>query len=115
MLDGYIYGDGRHASGPLGSAAIDDTVGGKVWRWLHPGQEAAEYEMTGKAPPPPTTAGDVLDTAVERTLDAASAAGEHLAEGWKLAKIALVGGAILYGLHLWNEAQKNRRAKDGGE
>lgn len=96
----------------LGDAvvAIDDTVGGKIWEWLHPGALQREYDLTGRTAPD-VTAGDVLDTAVARTIETAQAAKASFVAGFKLAGVALVAGAVLYGLHLYVEHEKARRRK----
>lgn len=46
-----------------GDPTLDSTLGAKVWRWLHPGQERAEYEGMGIEPPPQTTINDVAQQA----------------------------------------------------
>jgi hypothetical protein len=94
---------------------ISDTFGGRVWEWLHPGQRAAEYDLqsgAGRTVTPPggdVTFGDVLDTAATNTLDAAKAAGDYGRVALGYLKIALIGGAVLYGFHLLTEWQRKKR------
>jgi hypothetical protein len=94
---------------------ISDTFGGKLWEWLHPGERRAEYDLSsgaGRSVTPPggdVTLGDVLDTAATNTLDAAAQAGAYGREALKYLKIALVGGALLYGFHLLTEWQRKKR------
>lgn len=94
---------------------ISDTFGGKLWEWLHPGQRAAEYDLQsgsrGTVTPPggDVTLGDVLDTAAADTLDAARAAGDYGRTALQYLKVALIGGAVLYGFHLLTQWQRNKR------
>src|SRR5216684_763123 len=77
----------RGLRGLAADKSISDTFGGRVWEWLHPGQRAAEYDLSsgaGRTVTPPggdVTFGDVLDTAAQNTLEAARAAGDYGREG----------------------------------
>ncbi len=105
----------RGLRGLAADKSISDTFGGRVWEWLHPGQRAAEYDLSsgaGRTVTPPggdVTFGDVLDTAAQNTLEAARAAGDYGRVALQYFKIALIGGAVLYGMHLLIEWQKGRR------
>lgn len=80
---------------------IDETVGGKIWRWLNPDAEAAEYGAVGKEAPPPVEFGDVMQTVSERYQEVTAEAVDF---GGKAAKVALLVGLIaaaLYGAHLF--------------
>lgn len=95
--------------------SISDTVGGRLWEWLNPEQRRREYDLqsgAGRTVTPPggdVSFGDVLDTAATNTLDAAAQAGAYGREALKYLKIALIGGAVLYGFHLLTEWQRKKR------
>jgi hypothetical protein len=86
-----------HRLGSLADAVvpIDNTVGGAIWDWLHPAQRQAEYDLTGTIAPP-VSAGDVVDIALQRTLDAAAAAKASFTQGFKYAGLAAAGIALIY-------------------
>jgi hypothetical protein len=94
---------------------LSETFGGKLWEWWHPEARRAEYDLssgTGRTVTPPggdVTLGDVLDTAATNTLDAAKAAGDYGRVALGYLKIALIGGAVLYGFHLLTEWQRKRK------
>lgn len=103
--------DGRVLSGLGADTNIDDTVGGKIFRWLHPAQEAAEYRDSGYAPPPATSFADVADTAITRAREAADQAGDFGQKAIKALAIAAGIGAALYAAHLFLEISGGSRRR----
>lgn len=83
-----------------------ESFGASLWEWLHPEQRAAEYEAVGKEAPEPVTIFDVAQAAREDVLETAQAAGEQLTSGLKLARNALIGGAVLYALYLFSKGRR---------
>lgn len=103
--------DGRVLRGLGADTNIDDTVGGKIFRWLNPEQEAAEYRDSGIAPPAPTTFADVSDVAITRAREAADQAGIFGTKALKALAVAAGIGAALYAAHLLLELTGGRRRR----
>lgn len=74
--DGSLHGvndyNVMHSLGMLGDTNIDDTFGGKIFRWMHPDVEKEEYKGATDSQGnvltvEPTTFGDVVDTGIQET------------------------------------------------
>lgn len=83
----------------LGDAApvnIDDTFGGKMWRFFHSGQERTEYKDSGVEPPPETTIGDVYEAGARDLRETASTVYTESRSLMQWLVIGAVAVAVIY-------------------
>jgi hypothetical protein len=98
-----------------GLGAGDRSVGATIYEWWNPGAMKAEQDVIYGDPNRPTqytSAGDVLDVAVENTLETARAAGAALTDSadkfLHFAKWALIGGLVVAGLYALAQLKRRR-------
>lgn len=104
--------------GALAGLGADRSVGATIYEWWNPDRMKEEQDVIYGDPDRPTQYtefGDVVDVAVENTMEAARRAGELATDSLEkflhFAKWALIGGLVVGGLYALAKLQEARRRR----